>query len=68
VAMRDLKYMINYSNLVATVENFPSILGPWKEIFKAVAKRTKEDLDEERGALIHGDLWSGKYVLYIWGE
>lgn len=61
-AMRDLKYAINYTNLVATVENFPSILGSSKEAFEAVAKRTREELDEMKGALIHGDFWSGKYA------
>lgn len=60
VAMRDLKYMINYTNLVATVENYPAILGSSKDIFQAVAKRTREELDKEKGALIHGDFWSGK--------
>jgi hypothetical protein len=60
IAMRNLKYMINYANLVGTVENFPSILDDSKELFEAVAKWTKEELDEEKGSLIHGDFWSGK--------
>ena len=57
--MRDLKYMINYTNLVA-VKNFPCILGPSKSVFEAVAKRTWEELHGGEGALIHGDFWSGK--------
>jgi fructosamine-3-kinase len=61
VAMRDLKFMINYARLMPTAEKFPSILGSSKEIFEAVAKRTKEELDRGEGALIHGDFWSGKY-------
>jgi hypothetical protein len=59
-AMRDLKYALNYTNLVATAENFPSILGGSREVFEAVAKRTREELDEKKGDLIHGDFWSGK--------
>jgi hypothetical protein len=59
-AMRDLKYMINYPTLVATVESFPSILGASKALFEALAKKTREELDNEMGPLIHGDFWSGK--------
>lgn len=62
VAMRELKYTINYTTLVATVQNFPSILGSSKEVFEAVAKKTREELDAEKGPLIHGDFWSGKYA------
>jgi hypothetical protein len=60
-AMRDLKFAINYTNLVATVENFPGILGDAKGLFEDVAKKTREELDKDRGVLIHGDFWSGKY-------
>jgi hypothetical protein len=60
VAMRDLKYAVNYTNLVATVENFPSILGESKGVFEEVAKKTRRELDSGVGPLIHGDFWSGK--------
>jgi hypothetical protein len=59
-AMRDLKFVINYTTLVATVENFPEILEVSKGVFESVAKKTKEELDREKGSLIHGDFWSGK--------
>jgi fructosamine-3-kinase len=59
-AMRDLKFEINYTTLVATVENFPEILEVSKGVFESVAKKTKEELDREKGSLIHGDFWSGK--------
>ncbi|KAG0648904.1 Psilocybin biosynthesis kinase [Hyphodiscus hymeniophilus] len=62
-AMRELKYMINYTNLVGTVERFPEILGRSKEVFEAVAERTRGELDTERGSLIHGDFWSGNVLL-----
>ena len=58
--MRDLKFAINYTTLVATVENFPEILEVSKGVFESVAKKTKEELDREKGSLIHGDFWSGK--------
>lgn len=63
VPMRDLRYAINYTMLIARVEQFPSILGSEREVFEAVAKKTRVELDERKGALIHGDFWTGKYVL-----
>ena len=38
-AMRELKYQINYLNLLATISNFPDILGGSKSLFQEVAKR-----------------------------
>jgi hypothetical protein len=61
--MRDLKFMVNYTRLVATVQRFPNILGSSKEIFQAVKEKTQREVDEEEGEMIHGDFWTGKYVL-----
>lgn len=61
-AMKDLKYMINYPALTATIENFPEILENSREIFEAVAKDVNDNMAQEEGSLIHGDFWSGKYV------
>jgi hypothetical protein len=60
VAMKELKYTINYPRLVATIQNFPGILKGSMEVFEAVAKDVRERLDREEGRLIHGDFWSGK--------
>lgn len=61
VAMRELKYAINYGRLVATIDEFPEILASSKYTFEAVAKDARKRLDTEDGRLIHGDFWSGKY-------
>lgn len=60
VAMRELKYAINYPRLVATIEDFPNVLQASKEVLEAVAKDVRAWLDREEGSLIHGDFWSGK--------
>lgn len=60
--MRDLKYMINYTVLVNTIERYPAILKEKRKIFEDVAASVKKELDELDGGgmLIHGDFWSGK--------
>lgn len=60
VAMKELKYTINYTTLVATIERFPEILEGSRGVFEAVAKDVRERFDNEEGSLIHGDFWSGK--------
>ena len=60
VAMRELKYNMNYANLIATIGNFPSILESSRTVFEEVAKDVRASLDRGEGALIHGDFWSGK--------
>ncbi|KAF4627319.1 hypothetical protein G7Y89_g10841 [Cudoniella acicularis] len=62
-AMKELKYRLNYTNLVATIDNFPEILEASRGVFEEVAKETKEELDREEGSLIHGDFWSGNVLL-----
>ncbi|TVY93598.1 4-hydroxytryptamine kinase, partial [Lachnellula willkommii] len=63
VAMKELKYAINYPRLVATIELFPGILQASKEVFEAVANDVRARLDREEGSLIHGDFWSGNVLL-----
>lgn len=58
--MRDLKFRINYENLVATIPNFERILGESRGVFEGVRKSVRKELDESDGELIHGDFWSGK--------
>lgn len=59
VAMRDLKFMINYEALVGTVERFPGVLEGCKGVFEAVREERRKELGEG-AVLIHGDFWSGK--------
>ena len=60
VAMRELKFMLNYTTLVGKVDEFPGILGGLKAVFGEVEASVRRHLDEG-GELIHGDFWSGKY-------
>jgi hypothetical protein len=60
-AMLELKYTINYGwILMDTIGKFPDLLEESKGTFEAVGKKVKEELDERKGSLIHGDFWSGK--------
>jgi len=61
VAMRDLKFMINYERLVQSIDTYPRILEGSRSLFEAVREGVRKDLDDG-AVLIHGDLWSGKYV------
>ncbi|XMA15802.1 hypothetical protein WAI453_008593 [Rhynchosporium graminicola] len=63
IAMRDLKFSINYETLVATVERFPKILGGSKEIFEKIRDERRGELGGEDAVLIHGDFWSGNVLL-----
>jgi len=58
--MTELKYRLNYANLVTTIDNFPDILEGNRDVFEEVAKDVREKLDRGEGQLIHGDFWSGK--------
>lgn len=59
-----LKFMINYEMLVGTIPNFEAILGGERErhVFGELRKRAKAEMESGEGQLIHGDMWSGKYV------
>jgi hypothetical protein len=62
--MKDLKFYVNYSMLMDTIANFPSILEESRGVFEevrtfAAAELTKDAHDDEYG-LIHGDFWTGK--------
>ncbi|KAH8668050.1 kinase-like domain-containing protein [Tricladium varicosporioides] len=62
-AMKELKYRLNYTNLVTTIDNFPELLGESRGVFEEVAKNTREELNAGEGLLIHGDFWSGNVLL-----
>lgn len=60
MAMRDLKFTINYDTLVQTVERFPGILEGSRKVFEKVREQRRKDMESEGMVLIHGDFWSGK--------
>jgi len=60
VAMRDLKFMINYEVLVGIVARFPGALKGCVEIFEKVREERRGEIGGDEAVLIHGDFWSGK--------
>lgn len=62
--MQALKHTINYEWLVKNVEKHASSLGDARTVFEKVRDMAKAELaDEESLRVIHGDFWTGKYVL-----
>lgn len=67
-AMKDLKFYVNYSMLLDTVANFPSILNECEGVFGEVRDFAAAELgklgDDGDGkvGIIHGDFWTGKYA------
>jgi hypothetical protein len=65
--MKELKFWVNYTMLMNTIENFPDILEKDRDIFEkvrdlAAAELERQNYDEGYG-VIHGDFWTGKYAL-----
>lgn len=63
-AMKELKYSINYPQMVANIAKFPAILEGSSSVLEDVANDTKASMDREEGQIIHGDFWSGKQATY----
>lgn len=61
--MQNLKYLINYPTLVATVDRFPDVLGPYRAVFGEIDAMAKAEMEAEKLQVIHGDFWTGKYVV-----
>lgn len=64
--MKELKFYVNYTMLMDTIQNFPLLLEEARGIFEkvrdlAATELKKTDYDDSYG-LIHGDFWTGKYV------
>lgn len=62
--LKDLKFYINYTWLLDTIENFPAILEGSREVFEkvrdfAAGELKRTELDNEYN-VIHGDFWTGK--------
>ncbi|KAK4871207.1 hypothetical protein LT330_000444 [Penicillium expansum] len=65
--MKDLKFWVNYTMLLDTIENFPSILEGDRDIFEkirdlAAAELERQSHDDGYG-VIHGDFWTGNVLL-----
>jgi hypothetical protein len=60
-AMKELKYMLNYTTLISRIDGFPGILEGSRKVFEEVVKSVRSNLDKgDRMTLIHGDFWPGK--------
>ncbi|KAA8647484.1 hypothetical protein EYZ11_004400 [Aspergillus tanneri] len=65
-SMRDLKFQVNYENLVGLVDTYPDLLGESQSIFKELRDLARSELGREDGegfGVIHGDFWSGNVLL-----
>lgn len=63
--MRDLKFNINYENVVGLVDKYPDLLGGSRGVFEEVRDLARSELGRKDGegaafGVIHGDFWSGK--------
>ncbi|KAI2701938.1 hypothetical protein CBS147332_7714 [Penicillium roqueforti] len=65
--MKDLKFWVNYTMLMDTIENFPSILEEDRDIFEKVRDLAAAELERQSHAdgygIIHGDFWTGNVLL-----
>jgi len=62
--MQALKHSINYPAVIKLVDRFPSVLGGSRKVFEEVCDMAAAELlDESQLGVIHGDYWTGKYVL-----
>ncbi|OQD72107.1 hypothetical protein PENPOL_c001G00212 [Penicillium polonicum] len=65
--MKDLKFWVNYTMLLDTIENFPDILEGNREIFEKVRDLAAAELEQQSHddgyGVIHGDFWTGNILL-----
>ena len=60
-AMKELKYMVNYTTLISRIDGFPGVLERSRKVFEEVVNSVRSSLDKgDRMTLIHGDIWPGK--------
>ncbi|CAI7622582.1 unnamed protein product [Penicillium glandicola] len=65
--MKDLKFWVNYTMLIDTIEKFPGILEEGHDVFVkvrdlAAAELVRQNHDDGYG-IIHGDFWTGNVLL-----
>jgi len=64
--MQMLKNAINYTALVSKIDTYPDILVDARDILEQVKKMSDDEMaDDHNLQVIHGDLWTGKYVYLI---
>lgn len=64
--MAELKFSVNYNNLVKTVGKFPDMLEESRDVFEKVRGMAKEEIGKSHGngfGLIHGDFWTGNVLI-----
>ncbi|KAK3313788.1 kinase-like domain-containing protein [Apodospora peruviana] len=62
--MQSMKYRDYYARLVATIDDYPSILEEARETFESVKVMAADELkDTDSLQVIHGDLWTGNAIL-----
>jgi hypothetical protein len=63
-ALKNLKFYINYTWLLDTIDNFPAILEDSREVLEKVRDFAAEELEgtelDDEYNVIHGDFWTGK--------
>jgi len=69
--MRKLKRLLTYDGFLRALKNCPELLEGHKETLETIRdimvkefEKLPAEGDEDWG-LIHGDFWSGKYVLFL---
>ncbi|KAE8351662.1 kinase-like domain-containing protein [Aspergillus coremiiformis] len=63
---RDLKFSINYDNLVNMVGKFPAVLEESRGVFEQVRDMAKIESGRKNGegfGVIHGDFWTGNVLI-----
>lgn len=64
--MAELKFSVNYDNLVKAVGKFPGTLEESRDVFEKVWEMAKEEIGKSHGkgfGLIHGDFWTGNALI-----
>ncbi|KAH1419427.1 hypothetical protein KXX32_008763 [Aspergillus fumigatus] len=64
--MRDIKFMVNYDNVVKMVDQFPNLLKESQHILGEVKNVAAAELGRKDGkefGIIHGDFWSGNVLI-----
>ncbi|OJJ89428.1 uncharacterized protein ASPGLDRAFT_31124 [Aspergillus glaucus CBS 516.65] len=64
--MAELKFSVNYDNLVKAVGKFPGMLEESRVVFEKVWEMAKEEIGKAHGkgfGLIHGDFWTGNVLI-----
>lgn len=63
--MQTLKNTINYKQVLGMADK-SEILAPAKEVFKMISDASDAELQDNSKMLpIHGDFWTGKYVMEL---